>query len=76
MRLSLNHAPQCLPLLPWNRVAVWSRLNEVMLAAAAMQGLLGPDAPLARQTLRYLAARHGQSSVAALLDRREGSRQA
>ena len=45
-------------------------LNEVMLAAAAMQGLQGPDAPLARQALKSLAARHGQSSVVALLDRR------
>jgi hypothetical protein len=45
-------------------------LNEVMLAAAAMQGLQGPDATLARQTLRALAARHGQSTVVALLGRR------
>jgi hypothetical protein len=45
-------------------------LNEVMLASAAMQGLRGPDAPLAGQTLKYLAARHGQSTVVALLDRR------
>jgi hypothetical protein len=45
-------------------------LNEVTLAVAAMQGLHGPDAPLARQTLKSLAARHGQSSVVALLDRR------
>jgi hypothetical protein len=42
-------------------------LNEVMLAAAAMQGISGPDRPLAVQTLKYLAARHGQSSVVALL---------
>jgi hypothetical protein len=47
-------------------------LNEVTLAVAAIQGLEGPDAPLARQTLRHLAARHGQSSVVALLDRRQG----
>ena len=46
-------------------------LTEVTLAVAAMQGLQGTDAPLARQTLRHLAARHGQSSVVALLDRRQ-----
>jgi hypothetical protein len=45
-------------------------LNEAVLAAAAMQGLEGPDAPLAFQTLKYLAARHGHSTVVALLDRR------
>jgi hypothetical protein len=47
-------------------------LNEVMLAAAAMQGLEGPDRPLAVQTLKHLASRHGQSGVVALLNRRQG----
>jgi hypothetical protein len=45
-------------------------LNEVMLAAAAMQGFQGPDRRLAVQTLKHLSARHGQSTVVALLDRR------
>jgi hypothetical protein len=46
-------------------------LNEVMLATAAMQVLRGPDTPLAAQTLKQLASRHGQSSVVALLERRK-----
>jgi hypothetical protein len=48
-------------------------LNEVMLAAAAMQGLGGPDRPLAVQTLKHLAAGHGQSGVVALLDCQGGT---
>ena len=47
-------------------------LNKVMLAVAAMQGLEGPDRPLAVQTLKHLATRHGQGSVVALLNRRQG----
>jgi hypothetical protein len=51
------------------RTNLFQEVVEI-IQAAAMQGLQGPDAPLARQTLKYLAARHGQSSVVALLDRR------
>jgi hypothetical protein len=45
-------------------------LNEAVMAAAAVQGLRGPDSPLAAQTLQALASRHGHSAVAALLRRR------
>jgi hypothetical protein len=45
-------------------------LNEVSLAVAAMQGIRGPDSPLAVQTLKHLSSRHGQSGVADLLNRR------
>jgi hypothetical protein len=38
-------------------------LNEAALAAAALQGLGGPDRELAAQTLRQLAARHGLGTV-------------
>jgi hypothetical protein len=45
-------------------------INEAALAAAAVLGLIGPDRPLAAETLRQLASSHGHASVAALLDSR------
>jgi hypothetical protein len=45
-------------------------INEAALASAAVLGLVGPDRPLAAETLRQLASSHGHASVAALLDSR------
>jgi hypothetical protein len=45
-------------------------ISEALLATAAVAGLAGPDRPLARETIRQLASRHGHAMVAALLDSR------
>jgi hypothetical protein len=49
-------------------------LNEVVLAVAAMQGLEGPDRPLAVQSLKHLASRHRNTVRGGRLYARRGRR--